>query len=92
MGRIASMAALKKKRKRSWEILVNRTCKEYFGIWKLWQEALVGRHIVHYYMTGYKATLLPNYQPLLENFLLAIINDMNHFQLLHLKVKVVANK
>lgn len=30
MGRIASMAALKKKRKRSWEILVNRTCKEYF--------------------------------------------------------------
>ena len=45
-------------------------------------------------MTGYKATLLPNYQPLLENFLLAmdIINDMNHFQLLHLKVQVVANK
>lgn len=30
MSRIASMAALKKKRKRSWEILVNRTCKEYF--------------------------------------------------------------
>ena len=30
MGRTASMAALKKKRKRSWEILVNRTCKEYF--------------------------------------------------------------
>ena len=57
-------------------------------------KALVERHIVHYYMTGYKATLLPNYQPLLENFLLAmdIINDMNHFQLLHLKVQVVANK
>lgn len=30
MGRIASMAALKEKRKRSWEKLVNRTCKEYF--------------------------------------------------------------
>ena len=30
MGRIASMAAVKKKRKRSWEILVNRMCKEYF--------------------------------------------------------------
>lgn len=89
MGRIASMAALKKKRKRSWEILVNRTRKEYFLL-----GSFVGRHIVHYYVTGYKATLLPNYQPLLENFLLAmdIINDMNHFQLLHLKVQVVANK
>ena len=57
-------------------------------------KALVGRHIVDCYVTGYKATLLPNYQPLLENFLLAmdIMNDMNHFQLLHLKVQVVANK
>ena len=56
-------------------------------------EALIGRHIVHYYVTGYKATLLPNYQPLQESFLLAmeIINDMNHFQLLHLKVQVVAD-
>ena len=84
MGRIASMAALKKKRKRSWEILVNRTCKEYFLLGSFGRKTYC----------SLLCDRLPNYQPLLENFLLAmdIINDMNHFQLLHLKVQVVANK
>ena len=89
MGRIASMAALKKKEKGLGRYWWTERVRNIFFL-----EALVGRHIVHYYVTGYKATLLPNYQPLQENFLLAmdIINDMNHFQLLHLKVQVVADK
>ena len=68
---------------------MNRTCKENFLL-----EGFGRKTYCSLLCDRLQGNLTTKLSTFAGNFLLAmdIINDMNHFQLLHLKVQVVANK